>query len=470
MVINDQGSSADGVYTLAKNFLSRADFAGISFANLQSLAFNASAAMEIDVTGTPAGTAVTVYGNSVTDGKAFRTGGAVGLDAILGPLTLVGQDPLFNDFLFDDSATASAHTYTMTGSTIQRDGAALMTYRDSANAASDVVALFAGNHGNTLNIASTNGRFQTDVEDGKGQNQDNILSTGAGAPAFLLSIAGSDLVRVGSQSTSLTDTAAHGGTLAHILSPVYVLQTAQSAPTLVLDNSSDSSPHPAASPVVVRYDSNDAEIGGGIMELDSLAPAPIKWDPQNNTAINVLLHSGNGNDAFVIQGLSQFAPLTIDMGTGANAVTLDNVDLGSADAANADHHVTLLGRGNANTFTFDDSRSPANHTYTTQGFQITRTNFPVTVDLDSSFQGTGAPQNQANSIVNGSFENPVVPVGSYTDFAGGATTLPGWTVVGDDVMINRGDIRAVRRHFQFCGWKTMARPHRRTSNSPKPTA
>jgi hypothetical protein len=35
-----------------------------------------------------------------------------------------------------------------------------------------------------------------------------------------------------------------------------------------------------------------------------------------------------------------------------------------------------------------------------------------------------------NLIVNGSFERPVVPAGSYDSFAVGTATLPGWQVVG----------------------------------------
>jgi hypothetical protein len=33
-------------------------------------------------------------------------------------------------------------------------------------------------------------------------------------------------------------------------------------------------------------------------------------------------------------------------------------------------------------------------------------------------------------ITNGSFESPVVPVGSFTNFASGSTGITGWTVVG----------------------------------------
>jgi uncharacterized protein DUF642/PEP-CTERM motif-containing protein len=37
---------------------------------------------------------------------------------------------------------------------------------------------------------------------------------------------------------------------------------------------------------------------------------------------------------------------------------------------------------------------------------------------------------RADLITNGSFESPVVPVGSFTSFGSGSTLIPGWTVVG----------------------------------------
>jgi hypothetical protein len=36
----------------------------------------------------------------------------------------------------------------------------------------------------------------------------------------------------------------------------------------------------------------------------------------------------------------------------------------------------------------------------------------------------------ADSIVNGSFESPVVPAGNFTNFASGSTGITGWTVIG----------------------------------------
>ncbi len=415
LVVNDQGSAAQDLYTLAGNVINRANMAGIAFGSLLSITLNAGNG-SLDVQGTPAGTSVTINGSSGGTSDQFNVSDALNrLNEILGSLTLVGQNPDSNVFNFTDSGTTKGHTYTLTGTTYQRDDLPPITYRDAGNAVGASLDFVAGSGGNTFNVESTDGSSYTQVDSGTGQNQVNVLAT-VSTSQLVLEGQGSNLVRVGSQSLSMADMAAHGGSLANILGTVFV----EAGPTLVLDNSGDLASHTG---VVLKYD-----------ELDTLAPAPIQWTP--GTITGVVLHSGNGNNAFDIQGLSQYAPLTIDAGTGVNAVTLDNVDLGSGDTANADHHLTLAGLGNANTFTFDDSRSPATHTYTTQGFSVTRTNFPVTVDLDSSFQGVVA--SQANLIANGSFESPVVPVGSYLDYAGGSSAIPGWTVAGSDVAVISG--------------------------------
>jgi hypothetical protein len=54
----------------------------------------------------------------------------------------------------------------------------------------------------------------------------------------------------------------------------------------------------------------------------------------------------------------------------------------------------------------------------------------LTVLAAAIFTTCGSVSLQANVITNGSFESPVVPVGSYLDYASGSTAIPGWTVVG----------------------------------------
>lgn len=54
----------------------------------------------------------------------------------------------------------------------------------------------------------------------------------------------------------------------------------------------------------------------------------------------------------------------------------------------------------------------------------------------------------ANLIVNGSFEEPTVPIGSFTNFSGGSTSITGWTVVGVDTAIVSGSFSQSGITFQ----------------------
>ncbi len=59
-----------------------------------------------------------------------------------------------------------------------------------------------------------------------------------------------------------------------------------------------------------------------------------------------------------------------------------------------------------------------------------------------------APQAWANLIVNGSFETPTVPNGSFTNFPGGSTAITGWTVVGVDSAVTDSDFMQSGITFQ----------------------
>lgn len=42
---------------------------------------------------------------------------------------------------------------------------------------------------------------------------------------------------------------------------------------------------------------------------------------------------------------------------------------------------------------------------------------------------------EANMLINGSFESPLVPIGFYTNYPAGTLSIPGWSVVGVDSAI-----------------------------------
>ena len=63
----------------------------------------------------------------------------------------------------------------------------------------------------------------------------------------------------------------------------------------------------------------------------------------------------------------------------------------------------------------------------------------IAAALFGVFMWLGLPsQTHANLLVNGSFETPVVPVGSFSNFLSGSTAITGWTVFGPAVSVVSG--------------------------------
>lgn len=61
-----------------------------------------------------------------------------------------------------------------------------------------------------------------------------------------------------------------------------------------------------------------------------------------------------------------------------------------------------------------------------------------TLTVTVLLMGCGSLSLRANSMVNGSFEAPVVPVGSFENFSAGSNAITGWTVVGPQVSVVSG--------------------------------
>lgn len=71
--------------------------------------------------------------------------------------------------------------------------------------------------------------------------------------------------------------------------------------------------------------------------------------------------------------------------------------------------------------------------------------------LCSAFAFATAPVAAQNLITNGSFETPIVPAGSFTDFPSGSTLITGWTVFGP-----AGGVSIVSGSFSQSGVTTPA--------------
>ncbi len=126
----------------------------------------------INITGTASGVATTVNAGAGNDN--ITVGNAGVLDGVLGTLTIHGQAHTTADTLhFDDSAQASAQTYTLNAASFTRSGLATINF-DTV----ETVNLDAGTAGDTINITGTASGVTTTVNAGAGN--DNITVGNAG--------------------------------------------------------------------------------------------------------------------------------------------------------------------------------------------------------------------------------------------------------------------------------------------------
>lgn len=72
----------------------------------------------------------------------------------------------------------------------------------------------------------------------------------------------------------------------------------------------------------------------------------------------------------------------------------------------------------------------------------------------------------AQLIVNGSFETPLVPNGSFTNYPGGSILITGWTVVGNDVSVGSTTFTQNGITFQAQSGIQWADLSGQNSNSP----
>jgi Ca2+-binding RTX toxin-like protein len=98
--------------------------------------------------------------NFITVGDGNHT-----LDAVQGPLTITGGAGSVNLLTVDDSGTSQGRTYNITGNTIDRSGAALVTY-NSINS----LTLNGGSGGNTFNVQSLSSDLTLALNGGSGTN------------------------------------------------------------------------------------------------------------------------------------------------------------------------------------------------------------------------------------------------------------------------------------------------------------
>jgi hypothetical protein len=171
LVLNDQQGPGNGwAYGIWDNQVRRDGlFGAISFAGVENQALNPSAGgSTIFVYSTPAGGRTTVNGGPGNDTFVVGFNGFVQstLASIAGPLTINGQGG-GDALLLNDSLNSAAATYTVTGTTVQGGGSALISYTRVTS-----LTLAGGSDGNLINVNST--AAGTDLTVNAGVGNDSI--------------------------------------------------------------------------------------------------------------------------------------------------------------------------------------------------------------------------------------------------------------------------------------------------------
>lgn len=176
----------------------------------------------INVLSTPSGVTTTVNGGTESDAIVVGSEAPSTLDAILGPLNLNGEahsaggvatitavcDQTVEENLtdtgdsavLDDSGDATPKTYDVSATTVQRTGAATITYGTL-----EYLRLDATNFGDTVNVSTTAPSIMTEIFGGGGVDTFNVTTTGTAANANLFGGPGGDFF-------TLQTTGANSGT------------------------------------------------------------------------------------------------------------------------------------------------------------------------------------------------------------------------------------------------------------------
>ncbi|MBW1835543.1 MAG: hypothetical protein JRI99_01040, partial [Deltaproteobacteria bacterium] len=166
MNINDSGDIANNAATLTGTQLTGLGMTGgIAYGTIETLNIAIGSGDDIfDIEGTSAVTTL----NAGSGDDTLNVGNANSLDSILGALTINGEDYVLGDVLnINDQGDAGTKTYTMTATTVDRTGAAQITYGTV-----ETLMLNSGTGDDTVNLSG--GTNDTRINAGAGTDAVNI--------------------------------------------------------------------------------------------------------------------------------------------------------------------------------------------------------------------------------------------------------------------------------------------------------
>jgi hypothetical protein len=275
-------------------------------------------------------------GDSVTVGSADDT-----LNALAAPLTVDG-DSASNHMIINDDKTTTPTTWTITDSTVQRNGAPLITY---------------------YNL--------TTVDINTGQNNDTVNILGTSAAMKVSTSGGADAVNVGSQ-----------GSLQGIRQDVTVAKGGGST-TVGIDGSADNAAETVTLDTIQGTDGLYGRVQGlasgaiAFSQASTASPVTINCGAQGNiiTVVDtpsqtITLNTGARADTVGVQ--ATHGPLNIEGQDGADSVSLGYF-FGSVQ--NIRGNVTVTNTRLFTTLTVDDSFDTAGHAVTLDTYKPVKSTF-----------------------------------------------------------------------------------------------
>ena len=297
LTVNDRRTASRQEYDVSAAAITRAPITTppsgprqtISYARLAAAVVNGGSGADLfGVLGTPAGTAVSLFGGAGQN-QFLVAGGSGTLDPIQGPLALHGGSRA-DVAVVNDSRSAAAHSYTLTVNTLRRSLMAPVTY--------DGLGRFVLT---TRNGPPPGATPDTVSVQGTAAGTLTVVTVGAGAAVTLGAPTG--------------DGSTH--TLQSFQGTLQVQSPATQPATVVIDDAGHTDPagRPDTTSRTVTF-ANDPHAGPS---LSGLSPQPI--DLQLGAGSSVSVRGDAGNERFVLKGLPPGVRVRIDGGGGAN--TLD---------------------------------------------------------------------------------------------------------------------------------------------------
>ena len=316
LLLQDFGSFTDNTYGISDTTVTRSGAGSVAYSGVEELTLNAgSGDDEFFISRTVADTTV----NAGLGDDTIRVGRIVGfnihtLDSILGDLTIQAGGGTNDSLLLRDSGEASGHTYWVNATTVQRSGAALITYGGV-----EELEVIAGNFDDTFAVFGTAAITATTL-DGRD---------------------GGDAFTVGTFNK-----------LAHIpldgvLGPLAIDGGAGSGDSLILNDQA------GATGKEYLLTANFFKWDGGTTiiytSLNSLTLNATDHDDKitvEGTGATTLINANGGTDAIAVTPASknlEFANgLTVDAGGGADSMTLNDQN-NPYDAGALSHVYTVTG-------------------------------------------------------------------------------------------------------------------------------